>query len=156
MYSRYVITFDRLGSWSFGNDFARKALIFGVDNSSSSHTDNRKNNFLVLGEGPTDDINSSIGEAKKKFNINFSNAKKNFASVCIAMVIIVICLLTEKKSIRLKQIIKMLTFCLKFDYVEIEVSLKISVCNFSVDYDAIDKSDILNIHKYLMVNNKIK
>ena len=28
-------------------------VIFDVDNSSSSHTDNCKNNFLVLGEGPT-------------------------------------------------------------------------------------------------------
>ena len=27
--------------------------IFGVDNSSSHHIDNLKNNFLVLGEGPT-------------------------------------------------------------------------------------------------------
>ena len=35
-----------------------------------------------------------------------------------------------------------------------EVSL--NVYNFSVDYDAIDKSDILNIHKYLMVKNNIK
>ena len=45
---------------------------FGVDNSPSSRFDNRKNNFLVLGEGPSNDINSSIGEAEKKFSINFS------------------------------------------------------------------------------------
>ena len=29
------------GSWSFNDDFARNVKIFGVDNSSSSHTDNR-------------------------------------------------------------------------------------------------------------------
>ena len=34
----------------FGNGFARIVIIFGVDNNSSSYTDNRKNNFLVLGE----------------------------------------------------------------------------------------------------------
>ena len=28
-----------MGSWSFGNDFARNVAIFGVDNSSSSHAD---------------------------------------------------------------------------------------------------------------------
>ena len=28
--------------------------------------------------------------------------------------------------------------------------------NGSTDYDATDKSDILNIHKYLMVKNNIK
>ena len=28
--------------------------------------------------------------------------------------------------------------------------------DFSVDYNSIDKSDILNIHKYLMTENNIK
>ena len=48
---------------SFANDSARNDRNFDIDNSSSSHTDNRKNNFLVLGEEPTDDINGSIGIA---------------------------------------------------------------------------------------------
>ena len=30
------IAFFREGSWSFGNDFARNVVIFGLDNSSSS------------------------------------------------------------------------------------------------------------------------
>ena len=34
-------------------------------NSASPHTDNRKNNFLVLGEGPTNGINDSTGTAEK-------------------------------------------------------------------------------------------
>ena len=37
VYSRYGIRFD---------------VIFGIDNSPSSHSDNRKNNFFILGEGP--------------------------------------------------------------------------------------------------------
>ena len=37
-----------------------------------------------------------------------------------------------------------------------EVSLNENVYDFSVDYNSIDKSDILNIHKYLMTNNNIK
>ena len=49
VYSGYGIAFNGAGSWSFGNDFARNVLIFGVDNSSSSHEDNHKNNFLGLG-----------------------------------------------------------------------------------------------------------
>ena len=44
--------------------FARNVVIFGVDNSSSSHTDNKKN-FLVLGDGPTDGTNVSNGAAEK-------------------------------------------------------------------------------------------
>ena len=37
----YGIAFDGKGMWSFGNDFTRNVIIFGVDNSSSSHADNR-------------------------------------------------------------------------------------------------------------------
>ena len=33
--------------------------------------------------------------------------------------------------------------------------LKENVYDFSVDYNAVDKSDILTIHKYLMVKNNI-
>ena len=47
-------------------------------------------------------------------------------------------------------------FCLesissKFDYV-----FQKKVCNFSVDYNAIDKSDLLDNHKFLMAKNSIK
>ena len=37
-----------------------------------------------------------------------------------------------------------------------QVSLKGNIYDFPVDYNAIDKSNILNIHKYLMVKNNIK
>ena len=47
------MTFDEKNAWSFGNDFDRNAVIFGIDNSPSSHSDNRKNNVFILGEGPT-------------------------------------------------------------------------------------------------------
>ena len=57
--------------------------------------------------------------------------------------IIVVCLVTGNKIYK---------FCLgsiskEFEYVDAEeVSLKGNVYHFSVDYDAIDTSDILNIH----------
>ena len=62
----------------FSNGFATNVVIFCVNNSSSSHTDNLKNNFLVLGERPTDDINGSVGTAEKKFSTNFIKAKTIF------------------------------------------------------------------------------
>ena len=37
-----------------------------------------------------------------------------------------------------------------------EVSLNGNLYDFSVDYNSIDKSDILNIHKNLMTKNNIK
>ena len=66
------------GSWRFGDDFARNVVIFGVDNSSSSHTDNRKNNFLVLSEGQTQGINDNTSETEKIFSINFSKENTKF------------------------------------------------------------------------------
>ena len=50
-YTEYWITFNNTDWWNFGNGNARNIIIFGVDNSSSSHVDNRKNNFLILGLG---------------------------------------------------------------------------------------------------------
>ena len=40
--------------------------IFGVDNPLSSHSDNRKNNLLVLGEEPSDCINDNVVTTEKK------------------------------------------------------------------------------------------
>ena len=39
-YNGRGIAFDEEGSLSFGNDFARNVVIFGVDSKSTSHTDN--------------------------------------------------------------------------------------------------------------------
>ena len=77
IYCAYITIFDSAGSWNFGDDFARNVITFGVDNSSS-HSDNRKNNFIVLGESPTYGIYGSFGSPEKKFNINFTKANTNF------------------------------------------------------------------------------
>ena len=53
MYRGYGITFYGKGEWNFGNEFARNIVISYANNSSSSHTDNCKNDFLVIGEGDT-------------------------------------------------------------------------------------------------------
>ena len=78
MYSGYGITFDSGDSWSFDNDIARNVIIFCADNSSSSHSDNRKNDFLILGEGATLGINGSFGSPEKKFSINFTKENTKF------------------------------------------------------------------------------
>ena len=59
--SGYGTTFDSAGLWSFYNEFRKNVIIFGVDNDSSSHSDNRQNNFLILGKGLTYGINGSFG-----------------------------------------------------------------------------------------------
>ena len=65
MYRDYGIAFGGKGDWNFGHDFARNVIIFGADNSSSSHSDNWENNFLVLGEGPTYDITKALRHQNK-------------------------------------------------------------------------------------------
>ena len=82
VYSGYKIAFDSAGSWSFNNDIVRNVIIFGVDNSLSSDADDRNNNFLVLGEGPTFGINGSFGSSEKNLSINFSKANTKFALKC--------------------------------------------------------------------------
>ena len=47
VYSGYGIAFDGKVEWSLDNGTARNGIICGVDNSSSSHSDNCRNNFLV-------------------------------------------------------------------------------------------------------------
>ena len=69
----------------------------------------------------------------------------------------------EKKSVNLNLILKTKAFCLnfvleayEFDSNDLdEVSFKENVYDFSVDYNTIDKSNNLNIHKYLMIKNNV-
>ena len=80
------------------------------------------------------------------------------------MLIIVICLLMERKYLNFKPTIKNVNFPTQFCLGSIsngfsgaesrEVSLNGD--DFSVDCNSIDKSDILNIHKYLRTKNNIK
>ena len=163
MYSAYGIAIDGERSWKFGNELAKNVIIFSIHNSSLSHADNRKNNFLIFSEDPTYGINGSFGSPEKNFGINLSKQTQNFPGVCIIMVIIVICLLMEKKP---KADNKNFNFPTQFCFGSItngfsatesrEASLKGYVYDFLVDYNSIDKSDILNIRKYLMVNDNIK
>ena len=84
-YSGQGIAFDGKGEWSFGNDPARNVVIFGVDNSSSSRTDNLKNYFLMSGDGPTFGVNGRFGASEKKVDINFIKAK---TKLCLSLHII--------------------------------------------------------------------
>lgn len=53
-------------------------MIFGFDNTSSKHSKRLKNNCLVLGKGPIDDVNVSIGEPEKSSVLVSLNQKENF------------------------------------------------------------------------------
>ena len=81
------------------------------------------------------------------------------------MMIIATCSLKKKKSRSLNLIIKMSPlsqFCLgsiseKSDFMEsTEVYFKENIYYFSIDNVPIDKSNILNVPKYLMGKNNVK
>ena len=53
-YSGYAIGFDRHGSfWFSGTELGRNLIVFGVDMSSSTKIDNRKEDILILDKGST-------------------------------------------------------------------------------------------------------
>ena len=58
-----------------------KNVIFGVDNSSSRHNDNREKDVLVLGEGPTDRSDDTT-TAESKYSINITKSRKK---ICLSL-----------------------------------------------------------------------
>ena len=77
-YSDYGIGFDRRSSFSFtGGEFGQNVLIFGVDMSTPIHIDNKKNEILVLGRGPTQGLESTL-TAEKMYSINLTVTRKKF------------------------------------------------------------------------------
>ena len=77
VYSGYGITFDSAGSWSFDNHTARNVIIFGVDNSLLSHSDNHKNILLVLSQGPTFSITIMEALVHQRKSLVLILVKKN-------------------------------------------------------------------------------
>ena len=80
VYSGYGAPFDSAGWWYFNSDTARNVIVFGIDKSSPSHSNNRKNKFLILGENPTFGINGSFGSPEKIFSINFAKGNTKVCS----------------------------------------------------------------------------
>ena len=50
-----------------GNGFGRNCIVFIVDMSSSVHIDNSKKYILILGEGPTQELDSTTLTAEKLY-----------------------------------------------------------------------------------------
>ena len=77
-YSGYGIGFSRRSSFSIpGGGFGQNVLRFGVDMSSSEHIDNKKEDILVLGKGPTQGLEHTL-TAEKMYLINFTLTRKKF------------------------------------------------------------------------------
>ena len=166
MYSGYEIAFNGGDHWSFDYGTPRNVIIFGVDNSSSSYVGNLKSNFLILAKGTTFGINGNFGSPEKKLRINFTKATTKFCLSLHYNVDNSYLFVNGKEIIKFKADNKNVNFPTRFCLGSIsdgfsatesrKVSLNGNVYDLSVHYICIDKSDTLNIHKYLMTKNNIK
>ena len=88
------VDIDRYGHFGYGTEFDRKeffshpsggtgrnVIIFGVDISSSTKTDNRKKDILMLGKGLTQGLEHTL-IAEKMYSISFT--EKNEKS-CLSL-----------------------------------------------------------------------
>ena len=78
-YEVYGICFDGESSFRFGNRIDTKnVIIFGVNNSNSSHSRNKTQNIYVLGKDFVQGINNTTINAEKIYKTNFTEQSKNF------------------------------------------------------------------------------
>ena len=64
-------------------DIFKNVLIYGVDNSSLVHNDNRKKDILFVDEGPAAALDDTTKIVEAKHVNNFTRSKKQFFYVCI-------------------------------------------------------------------------
>ena len=132
--------------------------------SSSPHIDNKGKDISILGRGPTQGLGEHSLTAEKMYSINFTLTKKKF-------------FLSLRYNRANSYLFVNGTEIIKFKAKDSEtvasplclgnISKDWSVKNmkrtgftgyvydFSIDYNAVTVSDILDIHKYLIEKNKI-
>ena len=78
-YKGYGICFDEGGTFSKGNtNNGRNVLIFGDDESSLVHANNKANNIYVMADVFVQGINDTTLYADKVYNKNFTQPSKKF------------------------------------------------------------------------------
>ena len=75
VYSGYGIGFDLRSEFSLlDGKVGENATIFGVDMSSSVHTDNKEKDKLILSIGPRQGFGDVTSTAETQYSINFSRS----------------------------------------------------------------------------------
>ena len=162
-YSRYGIGFDRETSFSFGNEVGKNVIIFGVDMSSSTKTDNRTKDILILGEGPTQGLEHTL-RAENMYSINFAKRNTKFClslhynganSYLFVNGTVIIKFKAKDSEIHAYSLcLRNISKDWSLDNMK-KTRFNGYIYDFSTDCNAITVSDILDIHKYLMKKNKI-
>ena len=164
-YSVYGIVFDRRSNFSFPyGGFGQNIIIFWVDMNSSIHIDNKGKDILILGKGPTQGLGENSLTAEKMYSINLTLTKNKF---CLSLhyngansYLFVNGTEIYKFNAKDSETVASLLFLGKISKDWSAGNMKRtgftgSVYDFSVDYDAINVSDIKNIHNYLVEKNDI-
>ena len=91
----YGIGFDACSQFSLANgEWGKNVVIFGADSSSAACADNKKQDILVFGEGPTERLDDTTTATETKLYITITksnillilpNQKRKFVKVCITM-----------------------------------------------------------------------
>ena len=133
--------------------------------SSSVHIDNKNKDILILGKGPTQTLDYATLTAGAEYSIDFSRSQRKF---CLSLHY------NGRNSFLLVNATKIYQFKAKDSEMKKyhlslgniskdsrannmkKAGLNGYVYEFSVDYDIIDTSNIINIHKYLMKKHDIK
>ena len=158
-----VLNLTEKDIFSIGDKIGRNVIISGVDMSSSSHIDHKKKDILILGKGPTQVLEHTLA-AEKMYLINYTKENTKF---CLSLHYngansYLFVYGTEIIKIKAKDSeTTAYALCLgsiskdwSVDNMK-KTGLKGYIHDFSVDYDAISVSAILDIHKYLMKKNQI-
>ena len=130
---------------------------------SSTHIDNKKKDILILGKGPTRGLKHSL-TAEKMYSVNFTVTKKKFWSSLhyngANSYLFVNGTEIYKFKAKDSEIVAT-PLCLgniskdwSVDNMK-KTGFDGYVYDFSVDYDATDVDDIVDIHNYLMKKNNI-
>ena len=157
-YSGYGICFDSKGRFLHSNGLGRNAIIFGADMSSSTYTNSKTRNALVLGREFIQEIDGTTIYAEKMYSINFSEVGVKF---CLSLYYNgdnSYLLVNGREMIKFKaknsEIVED-PLCLgniSKDFSESnmkKIGLYGSVYYFSIDHNAIAADDILDIHSYV-------
>ena len=150
--------------FSLGNVIGKNVIIFGVDMSSSLHIGNKEKDILILGKGPTQELEHTL-TAEILYSINFTENNMKFCLSLHYNGVNSYLFVNGSQIIKFKgKDFEIITTpsCLgniskyfSVDNIK-KTGLNRYVYDFSVDYDAIAVDDILDIHKYLMKKHDMK
>ena len=144
----------------------KNVIILRADLSSSVHIDNKIKDILIFHEGSTQRSDDTTLTPEAQYSINFSrsNIKFSLSLHCNGSNNFLFVNATKIYPYEAKDFeIKIYSLCLgnlsgdfSASNMKKKTALNGCVYDFSVDYRALDTSDIINIHKYLMKKHNIK